>query len=160
MSETGPTGPIDTGATGPTETGATGTGPTGTYPYYMESTPPPPDILTLSDLLNDQSIVVSKEQADKALLETIGTQSVMSLRPKLVEWILKGRPSAFPLVSVNITPPPICSDGEVRGLLDYIQFCSGKTLNEHVSLLRAKLPDIDISYANIQGAITVVTVMV
>ena len=118
--------------------------------------PPPPDILTLADLLTDQSIIASKEQADKLLLDTIGTQTVSVLRPKLVEWVLKGRPSAFPILGLDVRSPGVCSDGVERGLADYIQHCSGKTIEEHVSLLQAKLPDIRISFANINGITTIV----
>jgi hypothetical protein len=126
-----------------------------THPDYV-SPPPPPDVLTLSDLLSDQSVVVAKEQADKTLLETIGTQSVSNLRPKLVEWVLKGRPDAFPILSLDIHPPSVCSDGLPRSLPDYIEFCSGKTIVDHVALLQAKLPDIHVSFANIGGITTIV----
>jgi hypothetical protein len=122
--------------------------------------PPLPDVLTLADLLSDQSVVQAKEQADKELLESIWTQPASALRPKLVEWVLKGRPSAFPIYIVDIRPPARCSDGEVRDLADYIMFCSGKTIAEHVSLLQEKLPDIQLSFANINGSIAVVTLMV
>lgn len=118
----------------------------------------PSDVLTLADLLNDHQIVLAKEQADRSLLETIGGQTASALRPKLLEWVLKGKPSAFPLFSVNIQPPSRCSDGEVRDLASYIQFCSGKTIDEHVGILQAKLPDIQLSIANIQGVVTVVVV--
>lgn len=124
--------------------------------FHTSRPPPPPDVLSLADLLTDQSVVLMKEQADKALLESIGTQTVSNLRPKLVEWVLKGQPSAFPILSLDIRPPARCSDGEVRGLADYIEFCSGKTINEHVSLLQAKLTDIQISFANIGGLVTIV----
>jgi hypothetical protein len=117
--------------------------------------PPPPDVLTMSDLLSDQSVVAAKEQADKTLLETIGIQSVANLRPKLVEWVLKGRPDGFPILSLDIRPPSVCSDGESRSLSDYIEFCSGKTIQEHVGLLQAKLPDIQVSFANFGGAVAV-----
>jgi hypothetical protein len=122
--------------------------------------PPPPDILTLSDLLSDQSVIVSKEQADKTLLDTIGTQTVSNLRSKLVEWVLKGQPTTFPLLSLNIQPPSCCSDGVSRDLADYIQFCSGKTIQEHVAILQAKLPDITVSFANMCGITTVVVLKV
>lgn len=118
--------------------------------------PPPPDVLTMSDLLSDQSVVVAKEQAHKALLETIGLQSVANLRPKLVEWLLKGRPDGYPILSLDIQPPSVCSDGESRDLTDYIPFCSGKTIHEHVALLQDKLPDIQVSFANFGGMTTIV----
>jgi hypothetical protein len=119
---------------------------------------PAPTTLTLEDLLNDQSLVLAKEQSDKSLLDTIGNQGIETLRPILLEWILKGRPPVFPILSLDIHPPTRCSDGEVRSLTDYIQFCSGKTINEHVDLLQAKLPDIRVSFANIYGKVTVIII--
>jgi hypothetical protein len=74
--------------------------------------------------------------------------------------VLKGRPSAFPIFLVDVQPPVRCSDGEVRALPEYIEFCSGKSIAEHVSLLQAKLPDIQLSFANIAGSIAVVTLTV
>ncbi len=122
--------------------------------------PPPPDILTLADLLSDQSVVQSKEEEDKNTLETIWNRPVSDFRPKLVEWVLKGKPSAFPLFLLDIKPPPRCSDGEVRDLATYIEFCSGKSIADHVALLQAKLPDIQLSFMNLNGSIAVVTLMV
>lgn len=114
------------------------------------------EVLTFAELLNEQTIVQTKEELDKGLLEGIGNQSIYSLKPKLVEWVMKGCPNAFPVLSIQVQAPSRCSDGEVRTLPEYIKFCSGKTINEHVSLLQAKLPDITVSYANISGNIVIV----
>lgn len=119
-------------------------------------TEPLPDILTLDDILNAQELVVQKEAADKSILETIGSQSAVSLKPKLIEWVLKGKPAAYPIVDLLVTPPTQCSDGVVRDLTEYIQYCSGKSIHEHVALLQAKLVGITISFANIGGRITIV----
>jgi hypothetical protein len=121
---------------------------------------PVPEILTLADLLADHDVVVAKEADDAALLDTIGSQTISNLRPKLVEWVLKGYPPAFPILSLDIRPPATCSDGVVRDLSDYITFCSGKTITEHVSLLQAKLPDITVSFANIGGRVCVTVLKV
>jgi hypothetical protein len=117
---------------------------------------PTPDVLTLNDLLSEQSFIVAKEAEDRALLETIGLGSVLGLKPKLVEWATKGFPYAYPILSMDIRPPVLCSDGEVRDLQTYIQFCSGRTIAEHVALLQAKLPDMVVSYANFSGMTTIV----
>lgn len=130
------------------------------YASQLVNVAPPPDVLTFADLLHDQSIIQSKEQADKALLDTIGTNPVANLRPRFVEWVMKGCPSAFPIISLDIQLPAKCSDGESRDLASYIQFCSGKTIEEHVALLQAKLPDIPLSFANIQGKVTIVAIKV
>lgn len=108
---------------------------------------PLPDVLTLAELLADRDVVLAKEMNDRTLLETIGTQSVQALKPKLVEWVMKGCPNAYPILSLSIQAPPICSDGEVRSLTDYIPFCSGKSIHDHVALLQVKLPDIIVSFS-------------
>lgn len=141
------------------------TGPTGSNEEYrtgiertmvFEVIPPPPEILTLADLISDTQIVLAKELADKALLETIAIQSVHSLRPILVEWVMKGCPNAYPILKLDIRPPATCSDGEVRNLTEYILFCSGKSIRDHAASLQAKLPDIDVSFANFGGITTIV----
>ena len=116
---------------------------------------PVPDVLTLADLLADHEFVLAKEAADAALLDSIGGQSVQGLKPKLLEWLMKGRPDGFPILSLDIKPPEQCSDGVTRSLPDYIEFCSGKSIQDHVGLLQAKLPDILVSFANIGGMVSV-----
>jgi len=106
-----------------------------------------PDVLTLADLISDYDVILAKEAADKALLETISTQSTQAFKPKLVEWVMRGYPNAYPILSVGIQVPEKCSDGEVRSLTDYIIFCSGKSINEHVEALQVKLPDISVSFS-------------
>lgn len=124
-------------------------------PMNLPPYEPPPEILTLGDLLADHDLVVAKEAADKSQLDSIGGQPVQALKPKLLEWVMKGKPDGFPILQMMIQPPPICSDGVARSLPDYIEFCSGKTIQEHVGLLQAKLPDIRVSFANISGAVSV-----
>lgn len=131
-----------------------------TFPPDIVAPPPPPDVLTLSELLSDQTIVLTKEAEDKALLETIWSQHIQGLKPKLLEWVMKGQPDGFPLVTLSIVPPARCSDGEVRNLPDYVTFCSGKTMEEHVGLLQAKLPDIRLSFANVGGLVCVTALKV
>ena len=127
----------------------------GLYPYGEPPGPPPPDVLTLADLLADHDLVLAKEAVDRNRLESIGGQSVQGLKPKLLEWLMKGQPDGFPILQLEIVPPVQCSDGVARSLPDYIEFCSGKTIQDHVGLLQAKLPDILVSFANIGGMVCV-----
>ncbi len=121
---------------------------------------PAPDVLTLADLLADHEFVLIKEAEDAALLDLIGSQSVQGLKPKLLEWLMRGKPDGFPILSLAVNPPTQCSDGITRSLPDYIQFCSGKTIQEHIGLLQAKLPDIHVSFANIGGMVCVTVLKV
>lgn len=117
---------------------------------------PPPDILTMADILGEQSVLVAKEQADGDAIRSIGTASVLGLKPVFVEWASKGFPDNYPLVKVDISPPSICSDGVVRSLPEYIEFCSGNSLSHHIGLLQAKLPDIRVAFANIGGSVAAI----
>jgi hypothetical protein len=154
MDATGPTGEngytTGTGSTGYT----TGTGPGFPWPY-IEAVPEP-DFLSLDDILNDQELLIAKELSDKNLLDQIGSQHVSMLKPKLVEWVGRGKPNAYPVMTLSIYPPSKCSDGVSRNLPEYITFCSGKSIEEHVGLLQTKLSGISVSFANIGGNVAIV----
>jgi hypothetical protein len=175
-SETGPTGPIDmgeptglTGSSSPTgtnePTGPTGssgptgtnepTGPTGSS-NLLYPTPPKPDILTIDDILNDKAIRQAKEEADKQLILSIGTQSPQAFKPNLIQWATAGFPNAYTIYQVNIQPPDVCLDGVSRSLPDYITYVSGNPINYHVDLLAAKFQGIIVSFANISGIVSIV----
>lgn len=123
--------------------------------YNVEPAPPPAPI-SLADIMNAVEVIQQKEAADKATLETIGGSTFDSLRPKLIVWATLGLPNAHVILELAVSPPAQCSDGVVRGLADYIVFCSGKTIDEHVALLQEKLADIRVSYANLGHAIGIV----
>jgi hypothetical protein len=170
--ETGPTGTDSSiGSTGPTGTiltsdlmygGGTATyltEPTGTD-NSVESTGPVeqtgPTTITLADILNEQQFLLQKEADDKRALDAIGNITFDALRSTLIHWASIGFPNAYTLMQVSIVPPAVCSDGASRGLADYISFCSGKTINEHVDILQQKLPDMAVSFANMGSHIAIV----
>jgi len=115
-----------------------------------------PSTISLADILNSAEVVTQKEANDKALLESIGTASLEEITNKLIAWATSGFPNAYPLFEISITPPVVCSDGVTRDLSAYIQFCSGKTINQHVQVLQDRMTDIIVSFANIGGSIGIV----
>jgi hypothetical protein len=148
-----PTGPTGSNSSLPEEqAGGTGSmyelGPTGP--------PPPPPTITLADILSSTEAISQKEAADKAALEGIGHIGIETLRTKLIQWAVAGFPSAYAIHEVTITPPALCSDGISRVLGEYIEFCSGKTIHEHVAVLQAVLPDITVSFSYTGFSIQVV----
>ena len=116
----------------------------------------PPDILTMADILGEQSVLLAKEQADRDAIRSIGTTSVVGLKPVFVEWASKGFPDNYPLLTIQVSPPSICSDGVARSLPDYIVYCAGNPLSHYIDLLQAKLPDIRVAYANLGGSIAAI----
>lgn len=136
-----------TGATGPIETITEVTGMTG---------PTGPPTISLQDILSSIEVVQNQEAQDKAALEAIGTISFNTLKASLIQWANAGFPNAYEIHRVYVTPPSVCSDGVVRNLADYIVFCSGKTIAEHVDVLHQRTPDIEVSFANMGSYIGIV----
>lgn len=116
--------------------------------------PPPP--ISIDDLLNSIEVLQQKEAADKTLLESIGNISQEVLKQKLITWAVAAFPNAYEIHTVAVTPPPSCSDGVTRTLADYIVFCSGKSIQEHVGILQQKVTNISIEYANMGSYISIV----
>jgi len=118
--------------------------------------PPPPPPISIDDLLNSMEVVQQKELEDKRLLESIGNISQEELKSKLIAWAVAGFPNAYEIHAVTIVPPSMCSDGVSRELADYITFCSGKPIHEHIDGLRQKVSNISISFANMGTHISIV----
>jgi hypothetical protein len=116
--------------------------------------PPPP--ITIDDLLNSTAVILKKEADDKLALEGIENISHDTLKTKLLSWATSGFPNVYEIHRVTTVPPSVCSDGVTRELSDYIVFCSGKTISEHVALLQAKVQGMDISFANMGNYISIV----
>ena len=119
--------------------------------------PAPAPPLSLSDILAAGDLLVQKEAADKATLESIGAMTMAELRSYLIVWGRIGFPNAHVISSFTMILPGVCSDGVTRSLGDYIVFCSGKTLSEHIEVLQAKVtPDIQFGFADFGGTIGIV----
>lgn len=118
--------------------------------------PPKPDILSLEDLISDSEVLAQQEQKHKTDIEGISSMTTTSLKPVLLQWAKQGFPGLFEIYRLTITPPTVCSDGIVRTLGDYIEFCSGKPLHEHVDELKKKLTGMDVGFVNYGSYISIV----
>jgi hypothetical protein len=114
--------------------------------HVFEYTPPAPLILRLDDILSHSTVLLQKEAADAASLAAIGNPDMTALRDRLVAWAVTGFAGSVRVADIAITPPPQCSDGDVRDLADYIQYVSGKNIYEHLGLLAEKLPDFRVAF--------------
>jgi hypothetical protein len=124
--------------------------------YPSPTGPPPPQTISIQDILGSVEVVQNQESEDKAKLEAIGVISFETLRASLLQWATRGFPNAYTIHEVPMTAPSVCSDGVARNLPDYIVFCSGKTINEHVDVLQQRLVDITVSFAYSGSAILIV----
>ena len=142
---TGPTG--YTGYTGPTgDTGDTGdTGITGPFPAPAPA--PSPYIITLDDLISTVNTISEKEAQDKQALSILVTPDSNTITNNLFQWAKLGFPAVYPILSISINVPAKCSDGETRGLYDYMTYVLGHPISDDVPLLQAKLPGMKLSYS-------------
>ena len=108
--------------------------------------PAPVETITLSEILNSREVIARKEAEDRETLESIGTIPSDTLRGQLIQWASIGFPNNYRVKQITITPPSVCSDGMVRALSEYIQYCSMKTIQEHIAVLQARLPDIVVAF--------------
>ena len=116
----------------------------------------PPVPISINDLLQSVEVMQKKEADDKLLLESIGNMSHEELKQKLLAWATKGFPNIYEIYQISIIVPEKCSDGQVRNLADYILFCSGKPMYEHVQKLSEKVNGISLAFVNMQSYIGIV----
>lgn len=117
--------------------------------------------ITLDDILATTDLLIQKEAADKATLDAIATMTMDDLKTRLVVWGRLGFPNAYILHTFTLTPPAVCSDGVTRTLEEYISFCSGKTIVEHVASVQAKIdPAIQVGFVNFGLSISLVVTKV
>jgi hypothetical protein len=130
--------------------------PTGADYAASLPTPTAPPPITINDLLNSVEVLTKKESDDKATLESIGKLGSDILRGKLLSWAIAAFPNSYEIYKIVITPPTLCSDGVSRNLSEYILFCSGKTLLEHVAVLQAKVTGMKVMFVNTASHISIV----
>jgi len=142
---TGPTGPVtsvvSTNPTGPT-------GPNPNAPKPLVKTPPlaPHPIATMSELTTSRNAIIKKENNDRAALSVIANPQRGIVRSSLINWTSKGFPANFPIFSVGVMPPPICSDGVQRSFADYVTYLFGTPISAQIDLLQPQIVGIKLSY--------------
>ena len=116
----------------------------------------PPPVITLNDIMSSIELVIQKEKTDKTALESIGNIGFDDLKNKLLIWGTLGFPNVYEIYRLSIVPPNTCSDGVTRGLTEYIEFCSGKSIQEHVASLQQRVQDMVVTFANMGTYISIV----
>lgn len=105
-----------------------------------------PPVIRLSDILVEQTSILEREGNDRTKLNALVTPDLISIRAKLIAWASRGFPSNCDLVVFSMTPPNPCSDGASRNIYQYIEFLSGKTIEQHLGPIQAMLPDFVAAY--------------
>ncbi len=108
---------------------------------------PVPEIVSILDIENERDLWVQRETNMKRLLQnTFLNVPVNALKPALLNWAMTGYPALFPILSVQIDMPPVCSDGITRDVQAYLEFCFGCPLSAVVDELSPKLVGMLVSY--------------
>lgn len=114
-------------------------------------------VIRLSDLLTDTEVLKQKELQDRQIVDALENPDFTHLRQKLIQWTAAGFPYAFPVFSISVTPPQVCSDGVVRSLIDYVSYVAGMSIEAKLKKLEAKLEGIKVlnSYSDTAKTMTV-----
>ncbi len=118
--------------------------------------PGEPYIIRMSDILGTLQVDRARETQDKEKFDKIATLPYSDVRATLLQWATLGFPNAHTLYEIPISVPPMCSDGVVRNLDQYITFCSGKSIQEHVALLQVRMPDFAVGFVYTGNSIRLV----
>lgn len=115
----------------------------------MSAETPVVDSISIDELMNDQSVLLQRESATRALLNAqLIDVSADSLKPTLLNWASLGFPSGFVLIQIRVDVPRVCSDGVTRTLSEYMEFCMGPTFSTISSSLSQKLVGIQVSFGS------------
>ncbi len=136
--ELGPTGPTEEQTQLQEETGSSGP------PAPEEQVSQGPSyLISIDELLGEQIIIEQRETKDRTELGKIeNPPDINQLRNTLLQWAKQGFPYAFPLFSIVLTPPLVCSDGVTRTLYPYIEYIMGESIVALMAKLEAKLQGI------------------
>lgn len=98
---------------------------------------PPPSVISLDDLLNNQMVILAKESTDRNTVLSFTNPTSESLKASLFQWATAGFQPGYVVSTLSLMPPPICSDGMSRGLPFYMEYLMGKSIGEWLSSLSA-----------------------
>jgi hypothetical protein len=119
--------------------------------FYPETVVPDvvvPDIVSMSDLINEHATIVQRESTMNAFLTSqLITVNPSTLKPKLIIWATLGFPAIYPILNLQIDIPNICADGVSRSLQAFVEYLLGAPLSLVIESLSAKLPGMDVSYS-------------
>ena len=91
---------------------------------------PPPPVISLDDLLNNQMVILAKESTDRNTVLSFTNPTSESLKTSLFQWATAGFQGGYVVSSLSLMPPPVCSDGMSRSLPFYMEYLMGKSIGD------------------------------
>jgi hypothetical protein len=121
----------------------------------MDSSTGPTYIATIDQLMSLQQVVTNQETIDTANLQAIFvTPSESSFQTQLTTWATLNFPVSYPIASIQLTPPAVCSDGISRNYIQYALFClQAASLDVVIAQLQLQFLGITLSYTYSDPAI-------
>lgn len=113
--------------------------------------PPNPShvpIITIEELLQTKEAALLLEEEDRTALRTVLTIDEAQLKKQLLLWVGAGFPNSYVLHTVQLTIPPVCSDGVSRDFLQYVSFLMPEfSISQVVLELEKRLPGMVLAYS-------------
>ena len=104
-------------------------------------------LFDIDTLVTDHDRLLQKEAEDRAIASTVENPDPVALKAKLVEWASRGFPGAYPVFSVTLNPPAVCSDGVARDKHEYFTFLTGAPIWAKLTALSEKLKGMHLEYS-------------
>jgi hypothetical protein len=111
----------------------------------LANAPPAPTLITLEELTNTIDVIKQKEATDKSLLLSAFDVDLNMLRDALMKWATAGFPYVYCLFTIDVSPPPKCSDGITRSVYDYIGYVTETSVTELMQRISQKTTGIEFS---------------
>ena len=119
--------------------------------FYPEPSVPEvvvPDIVSMSDFINEHATIVQRESSMNAMLTSnLITVGPSAFKAKLINWATLGFPAIYPILNLQVDVPNICADGVSRSLQAFMEYSLGAPLSVVMESLSAKLPGMEVSYS-------------
>jgi hypothetical protein len=112
------------------------------------------DVISIADLLNEQSIILQKEEADVNRLNAFFAPTMDSLRAALLAWATKNFPPVEKIGTLVLDPPDLCSDGEKRTLPYYIEYILKDSITNKLNGLNAKTQGMSFTFSWVEKSIS------
>jgi hypothetical protein len=106
----------------------------------------PSYITSLEELLNTTGAIVQRENTDRTSLLSVFQPNRETLKSRLIIWASLGFPANWQVLSAHITPPQICSDGEIRDATAYSLYLLDSPIESFLTSLNTQVPGIIFSF--------------
>jgi hypothetical protein len=108
----------------------------------------PSYIVTIDQLLSLQQVILNQEATDSANLRAIFITPTESMfQTQLTTWATLNFPTFYPIASISLNPPAVCSDGVSRNYIEYALFClQAESFDSLITQLQPQFLGISLSY--------------